>query len=286
MPHGTVRLGDVELTCLCDLACRFPAALPDAFPDVPRERWPELLERYPDTRDGEDGWFFHVHAYVIRSPAMTVLVDAGVGPPWTVAAQWIGTAGRLPEELAETGLSPADVDVVVITHLHLDHIGWAIGDGAGGPEAVFLNARYLIHRTDWEGFRELGDEDDREAFDRQVTPLEALGVLDLVEGERQLAPGLTVVPTPGHTPGHQSVLVQAEGGSALISGDLTNHPAQTTDPQWRSSGDMDPTLAAWTRRRWLDHVEAEGSFLCTAHYPHPFGVLTREDGQRIYAPSS
>jgi glyoxylase-like metal-dependent hydrolase (beta-lactamase superfamily II) len=284
MPHGTVRLGGVELTCLCDLATRFPRPLTEAFPDIPRERWPELLDRYPDTRDGEDGWFFHVHTYVLQTPAMTVLVDTGVGPSTTVAAQWIGTAGRLPEELREAGLSPADVDVVVITHLHLDHIGWAIGEAPGGPEPAFPNARYLIHRTDWEGFRELGDEDDREAFDRQVTPLGALGVVDLIEGEHALEKGLMVVPTPGHTPGHQSVLVQSDEGSALVSGDLTNHPAQATDPRWRSSGDMDPALAAWIRRRWLDRVEADGALLCTAHYPEPFGVLVREGQGRFFAP--
>jgi glyoxylase-like metal-dependent hydrolase (beta-lactamase superfamily II) len=71
---------------------------------------------------------------------------------------------------------------------------------------------------------------------------------------------------------------------ALLSGDLSNHPAQVMEPGWRSSGDMDPALASWTRRRWLDRVEVEDMLLCTAHYPQPFGRLTREDGRRYFAP--
>jgi glyoxylase-like metal-dependent hydrolase (beta-lactamase superfamily II) len=284
MAHGTARIGAIEITALCDAATRFPRSLPEAFPEVPRETWEELRGRYPETFTGEDGWLFHVHCYLVRAKGVVVLVDSGFGPSWTIAAQWAGVAGQLPAELDEVGVSVADVGQVVITHLHLDHIGWTVsGPDDGTP--TFPNARYLVGRSDWEGFRELGDEEDRAAFDQQVRPLAAAGVLDLVDGERELSEGLTLVPTPGHTPGHQSLLVQADGRTALLSGDLTNHPVQATEPRWRSGGDMDPSLAAWTRRRWLDRLESERAMLCTAHYPEPFVSLVREGDRRFVAPA-
>jgi glyoxylase-like metal-dependent hydrolase (beta-lactamase superfamily II) len=283
MPHETIRLGAMEVTALCDAATRFPQSLAEAFPDVPKDEWPDLRRRYPDTLDGEDGWLFHVHCYLIRTSGLTVLVDTGLGPSWTIAATWVGSQGLFPDELQAAGLAPGDIDVVAVTHLHLDHIGWGV-EGANDPRPMFANARYLISRAEWAGFRELGDEDDIAAFEQQAVPLQRAGVLDLVDGESVLWDGLMLVPTPGHTPGHQSLLIDSGGRRALLSGDLTNHPLQVAEPDWRSGGDQDPVLASWTRRRWLDRVESEGMLLCTAHYPRPFGRLVRVEGRRSFAP--
>jgi glyoxylase-like metal-dependent hydrolase (beta-lactamase superfamily II) len=284
MPHETLTLGAFEVTALCDAAVRFPQPLTEAFPDVPADEWPGVRARYPDAADGEDGWLFHVHTYLVRSGSLTVLVDAGLGPAWTIASAWVGVEGRLPQELAAAGVSPDGIDVVVITHLHLDHIGWGLRD-RDDPRPWFANASYVINRTEWEGFRELGDEDDIAAFEQQAVPLERAGVLRLIESEHTIAEGLTIVPTPGHTPGHQGLLLESGDHRALVSGDLTNHPVQVTEPRWRSSGDMDPALASWTRRAWLDRVEAEGMLLCTAHYPKPFARLGREHGRRYAFPA-
>ncbi len=285
MPHGTIRIGQVEITALCDVATVFPRRLPEAFPETPAEAWQEFRPRYPDTFTGEDGWLFHVHCYLIRDRGRTILVDIGIGPPETIAAGWAGTAGRLPEELAEAEAAPDDVEVVVLTHLHLDHIGWGMRAPTGAqPELYFSNARYVVQRLDWEQFQDFGDEEDRAAFDQQVLPLDRLGVLEAIDGPRQLTPDVSVVSTPGHTAGHQCVLVESDGHRALLSGDLTNHPAQVTEPRWPSGGDMDRARAAETRTIWLDRVESQGMALLTAHYPMPFGRLVREDGRRFVRP--
>lgn len=279
-----MRFGEIEVTALCDLATRFPTPLREAFPDVPGDRWPSFRQRYPDTLDGDDGWLFHVHCYLVRTPSTIMLVDAGVGPFSTIAAQWIGEAGHLPDELGEVGVTPEEIRTVVITHLHLDHIGWVVSGTGTDLAPAFPNAAYLINRTEWESFRELGDEEDIAAFEEQAVPLQSTGVLELVEDERELAEGLSLVPAPGHTPGHQCLRIDAGGRTALISGDLTNHPVQVTEPNWRSGGDQDPALAAWTRRQWLERVEQAESILCTAHYPNPFSVLVRADGERFVSP--
>jgi glyoxylase-like metal-dependent hydrolase (beta-lactamase superfamily II) len=284
MPHGTIRIGQVEITALCDVATTFPRRLPDAFPETPTQAWEEFRPRYPEAFIGEDGWLFHVHCYLVRGEGRTVLVDTGIGPPATIAAGWVGIPGRLPEELAEVGVDPTEVDLVVLTHLHLDHIGWGVQRDSSPPTPFFPKARYVVHRLDIDMFREFGDEEDLAAFDQQIVPLDRSGALDAVEGTQEVMPGVQVVPAPGHTPGHQCVVVESGEDRALLSGDLTNHPAQVTEPRWPSGGDMDRSRAAETRAEWLDRVESEGMTLSTAHYPMPFARLLREDGRRYVRP--
>jgi glyoxylase-like metal-dependent hydrolase (beta-lactamase superfamily II) len=285
MPHGTIRIGQVQITALCDVATTFPRRLPDAFPETPTQAWEELRPRYPEAFIGEDGWLFHVHCYLVRGEGRTVLVDTGIGPPATIAAGWVGTPGRLPEELVGVGVDPTEVDLVVLTHLHLDHIGWGVQRDSSPPTPFFPNARYVVHRLDIDMFREFGDEEDVAAFEQQIVPLDRSGALQAIEGPQEVLAGVTVVPAPGHTPGHQCVVVESGSDRALLSGDLTNHPAQVTEPRWPSGGDMDRAKAAETRREWLDRVESEGMVLLTAHYPMPFAHLVREDGRRYVQPA-
>jgi glyoxylase-like metal-dependent hydrolase (beta-lactamase superfamily II) len=134
----------------------------------------------------------------------------------TAGGCWIGAAGRLPQELAAAGLAPDEVELVFLTHLHLDHVSWNLAWDGDQPRPRFPRARYLIQRADWELFASQGDDNDREAFERCVRPLQALGVVELLDGGHVLGPELTVVHTPGHTPGSQSLLVRSGGDAALL----------------------------------------------------------------------
>jgi glyoxylase-like metal-dependent hydrolase (beta-lactamase superfamily II) len=281
MPHGTRLLGGFEITALCDLSPHFPSPFSKAFPTIPPERHDEIRARYPAAFDGPDVWVFHDHCYLLRTPTASVLFDTGMGGAWTLGSQWIGVTGGLPEELAAADVVPGGIDVVVISHAHLDHIGWTL-DTDGAP--LFPNARYALQRAEWEGFPAAGDSDDETAFDQSLRPLEALGVLDLVNGEERLAEGLTLHLAAGHTPGHQVAVLESRGERAVLSGDLANHPGQTAEPSWRTGADMDPDSAAATRARWFDTIEEWDALLCTAHFPEPFGHLRREGGVRIWSP--
>jgi glyoxylase-like metal-dependent hydrolase (beta-lactamase superfamily II) len=252
-----------------------------AFPDVPEDHWPDIRARYPEAFDGEEEWRLHDYCYLVRTGRTVLLVDTGVGPVWALGAKWILSGGGLPDELAAAGVEVADVDTVVLTHAHLDHIGWNLHRTGRQVGPRFPNARYLLQRAEWEGFLDRGDEVDRAAFHQSVTPLESLGVLDLLDGERRIGEGLTVAPAPGHTPGHQVLVVESRGELAAITGDLANHPAQAEEPAWRASGDMDPQPAAESRARLLDRLEADGATICTAHWPGPFAHLVRRDGRRV-----
>lgn len=279
MPHGSVAVGEVTVTALCDLVVAFPRPYRTSFPDVPQERWPQIRARHPEAFRGDE-WLMHHHAYLVHSRDRMVLVDTGVGPSGTLAASWFGAAGRLLEDLADAGFAPDDIDAVVLTHAHLDHIGWNLDPSAPEPRPSFPNARYVLQRAEWERFPAAGDDDDRSAFDDGVRPLERLGVLDLIDGESRLGHGVTAVPAPGHTPGHQVVLIGSADLRAAITGDLANHPAQATEPSWRTGSDLEPQEAARTRAELFDRFEADGTIVCTAHWPDPFAHLVREDGAR------
>jgi glyoxylase-like metal-dependent hydrolase (beta-lactamase superfamily II) len=286
MPHGTTRIGDVEVTALCDLAEHFPSPFARAFPTIPPERHDEIRARYPTTFDGPDQWIFHDHCYLIRTPTALILFDTGVGGSGTLGARWLGTGGSLPSELEAAGVEADEVGVVVVSHAHLDHIGWNLtADEAGNVLPTFPNARYALQRAEWDDFTGAGDEDDAAAFDQSLWPLEALGVLGLVDGEERLSEQVTLHHTPGHTPGHQVAVLESRGERAVFSGDLANHPAQAGEPGWRTGADMDPDAAAATRADWFDRIEAWNATLCTTHFPEPFGHLAREGAERIWRPA-
>src|SRR3954465_676728 len=116
MPHGTTRLGPLEVTALCDLSPHFPSPFSKAFPTIPAERRDAIRARYGSAFDGPDEWVFHDHCYLVRAASKLILFDTGIGGPETLGAQWIRTPGRLPAGLAEAG-------------------GGAGGAGAGGALA-------------------------------------------------------------------------------------------------------------------------------------------------------
>ena len=275
MPQRSLTVGTVQVTAVCDVTGDFPVPLDQAFPGVEAAAWAPWRRRHPDAFSGTDRWRLRDWCFVVRARDRVVLVDTGVGGDGVPGATWIGTPGRLPEELAAAGVEPDEIDLVVLTHLHLDHIGWNLAWDGDRPRPRFPRARYLVQRADWELFAAWGDEDDRAAFDRCVAPLQSLGVAELLDGDRVLDDQLSLVHTPGHTPGSQSLLVRSGDDGALLWGDVANHPAQVGEPDWGPGSDVQPEVARGTRRQLLDRVETEGMWLAPAHFPEPFGTVTR-----------
>jgi glyoxylase-like metal-dependent hydrolase (beta-lactamase superfamily II) len=276
----SLTVGSVQVTALCDVTADFPAPLDRAFPQVAAAAWEPWRQRHPEAFGEPGRWRLRDWCFVVRARDRVVLVDTGVGGPGTPGATWIGVPGRLPEELAAAGVEPDEIDLVVLTHLHLDHIGWNLAWDGDRARPRFPRASYLVQRADCELFATWGDEDDRAAFDRCVAPLQALGVAELLEGDRTLDAELSLLHTPGHTPGSQSLLVRSGEDALLLWGDVANHPAQVGEPDWGPGSDVQPEVARGTRRRLLDQVEREGMWLAPAHFPEPFGTVTRDGGAR------
>jgi glyoxylase-like metal-dependent hydrolase (beta-lactamase superfamily II) len=280
MPQRSLTVGTVQVTAVCDVTGDFPGPLDQAFPGVEAAAWAPWRRRHPDAFSGPDRWRLRDWCFVVRARERVVLVDTGVGGEGVPGATWIGTPGRLPEELAAAGVEPDEIDLVVLTHLHLDHIGWNLAWDGDRPRPRFPRARYLVQRADWELFATRGDEDDREAFDRCVRPLQALGVAELLDGDRALDDRLRLLHSPGHTPGSQSLLVTSGNDAVLLWGDVANHPAQVGEPDWGPGSDILPEVARRTRRRLLERVETEAMWLAPAHFPEPFGTVARVEGSR------
>lgn len=279
MPHGSARIGDIEVIALCDGVVESSDPIEESFLGATPGTWDDVRITDPQTVAESGNWRLHVHCFALRTAGRTILVDTGFGPVTAPAYAWAKQPGRLPVELADAGIEATDVDTVIVTHVHDDHIGWTAF--AGGRTLHFPNARYVINRADWEWMATSDDPEDVEIFAQLMKPIEDLGALQLIEGRLSIGDELTVVHAPGHTPGHQVVLVDSAGAGGIIAGDTVNHPAQVRQPAIASGSDDDPELAIRTRTELLERAEREERMLVTAHFPDPFVRIATEQGTRV-----
>jgi len=151
MAEGKLSVGNVEILGLTDIEPDFPMPLTQLFPDVPLEAWAPHQQRFPEAFPRPDTWRPHFGGFLLRSEGRTILVDTGIGStatnPGTVAAFCGGVDGRLMDELRAAGVSPEDVDIVFLTHLHPDHVGWNLTLTGGTARATFPRARYVAHEA-------------------------------------------------------------------------------------------------------------------------------------------
>ncbi len=209
-----------------------------------------VAEVFPALVDRTEDWWLPIQAVLIRSPDEIVLVDTGLGPQ---------PREFMPETESHLlyALEPETVDFVVHTHLHVDYVGW---------DGVFPRARYVVHRDDWAFFMAPWQVRVRPHLHR-LEPLQEEGLVDLVSGESEVAPGITVVPSPGHTPGHMHVRVQDGDAALVVLGDAVVHPEQVADPRLVYVSDGDAEQAAKTRTRLLGELADEGVPVVVAHFP-------------------
>lgn len=220
-----------------------------------------------------------VHCFVIESAGRVIVVDTCVGndKPREVKA-WHLRQGRFLEDLAEAGFAREQVDTVLCTHLHVDHVGWntMLVNRRWAP--TFPNARYLIGRREWEHFSGEPPGPDRDVRDDSVRPVIDAGLADFVPMDHVLTPEVCLEPTPGHTPGHVSVSIRSEGAEAVITGDLMHHPVQCAEPGWASRFDVDPEAARRTRRAFLERYADRKVLVLGTHFATPTGGQLRADG--------
>jgi glyoxylase-like metal-dependent hydrolase (beta-lactamase superfamily II) len=275
MASNVVRVGNVEIMSLTDGILEFD--LCNFFPTIPEAEWGPYEAHLHAHRVR-----FNLGSYLIRAGGRTVLVDTGLGPRPADApdAQW----GRLMHDFEAHGVRREDVDMVVMTHLHRDHVGWNLQGESGRYEPTFPNARYWMSAKDWEVCHQPDIQPQRFSNAPScVWPLAELGLVELMQGEHALTRELTAVPTPGHTPGHVCILATSQGERALVLGDAAHSPVQVENPDWVSRADMDPDLTRQTRRALLDRLEREEILVAAGHFEAPgFGRIVRLEGRRYW----
>ena len=267
-----ITVGNAEIISLHDLDLDFPSQM--MFPNLTADDFAVYRELYPACV-GRVGMALDCGAYAVRSGGKTLIVDTGFGPG--PIAMLGGAKGNLLGDMKAKGVAPESVDLVVHTHLHVDHVGWNI-DADGNPN--FPNATYYGPRADFDLFSQNLAANPHM---NQVIPLKAMDRLELYGGEITLTPEITTVPTPGHTPGHSSVLVNSGGEKILITGDIAHHPAQVDRTEWSPSFDIDQALSAASRKKIVEQLEADGSLAAFCHFPgNGFGRIATENGRRVF----
>jgi glyoxylase-like metal-dependent hydrolase (beta-lactamase superfamily II) len=264
----STTLGDIEITPLVD-AVGVLGDLGELYAGAPADEWEPYRALYPEVFDGS-GWRLLVAVYLLRSGGKTLLLDTGVGPAELWQEWKAEREGLLPGALEALGLGPADVDVVFLTHLHIDHLGW----NADADAAVFFpNARYVVHA---DALAYANSKADRPQIRRCVTPL-LDRFEDAVEGA-ELLRGVTPVMFPGHYPGHMGLRIRSGGTEAVAIGDIAPHPALLDRTEWVFAFDEVPQTS--TRAELVREVVDTDVVVICGHYPGSgIGRVVTRDGR-------
>jgi glyoxylase-like metal-dependent hydrolase (beta-lactamase superfamily II) len=276
-----LRIGNAEIAVARDADFRFAPA--GFLPSVPPSAWKPYLGDADPAEVAES----RVLTFVIRSQGRNILVDSGVGQ-WGL---WRFGDGHLLDSLRELDLTPESIDFVLPTHLHADHVGWNTKPSANGPVPTFPRARYLFQKLDWDHFtapvylENPASGNGARMMEVAVLPLKDTGLMDLIDSERAITDEVTLLHTPGHTPGSVTILVQSAGEAALLIGDAAHHAAQLSEPEWSPAIDIDPSLSARSRKGIVEQAQRLNAYVAGAHFtePHPaFGRILPIEGRMIW----
>jgi len=250
------------------------------------EAVPEAVERHrawlaPHFLDDKGRFLQTIQAFVVDAPGLRMIVDTCVGNDKD-------RGGRAPfhmmrttflDDLAAAGFPPASIDVVLCTHLHVDHVGWNTRLQNGRWVPTFPRARHLFARREWEHWSTEEDDDTKRIMADSVRPILDAGLADLVEMDHRISEAIWLEPTPGHTPGHVSVRLASEGADAVITGDLMHHPIQMAEPQWATPFDSDAEHAKQTRRAFCERYADGPVTVLGTHFHHPTAGRIVRHGQ-------
>ena len=273
-PHGHHSLA-IALDTVAGLAKDAVAFLPAL--EIMPALTPELLAKNrrwmePAALDPAGALIMCFQSYVLRTPHHVILVDSCIGnhkqrpnrPKWHDKAD-----DSYMTALAAAGLRVEDIDIVMCTHLHADHVGWNTRLENGRWVPTFPNARYIFTAKEYDHWTAANAKAPVLPFNDSVLPVVEAKRADMVNTDHHIDDLVRLTPTPGHTPGHVAVCFGRDGDEGVITGDLMHSPLQTRYPELSVKFDVDQAQAATTRRNFLERYCDSDTLCCTAHFPSP-----------------
>ena len=279
------QIGKVKVTRIQEVV--FPE-FSDVIPAVTKELVKEIKWLFPHFVTADGHLSLSIHSLIVETPTHKLVVDTCIGDG----------RDRMPMEgmhmlstnymrdMQSEGYQPEDIDFVLCTHLHVDHVGWntRLVDGKWVP--TFPNAKYIMDKKDLDFWGSIDADTDidfmqvqRQVFEDSLMPVINAGLAQPVDAPSIICEGVRLISTPGHTPGHVSVVLESEGQTGLITGDFIHHPIQFHDPALVSPFDVDNEMAIETRRRIFGEYADTPTLIIGTHFAGPTaGTLVTENG--------
>jgi glyoxylase-like metal-dependent hydrolase (beta-lactamase superfamily II) len=283
---NAVKIGDATVTRIEEtyepnfIAAKF---FPDWRPQIVEEHRDWMLPNHYDPASGK--MKFSIHSWLITVGGKRILIDGCVGnhkPRPMLNKMWDMMNTPYLERLAAAGVKPEQVDIVMCTHLHVDHVGWNTRLENGRWVPTFPNARYVFSRADYDYFlKRDGDPATGPviAFRDSVIPIVEARLSQIVDGAHTVDEHLSLDPRPGHTPGSIAISLASRGQKALFCGDILHHAIQVYHPEWNSFACADQVNARKSRRQVLEDCAASGALLMPAHFGAPFVCRVDHKGE-------
>ena len=269
------QIGDVRITQIVELttASLGPHLLPQATPEVLG-----AIDWMRPFVDNDNRLVLSMHSLILECGDQTVMVDTCIGndkqrnyPRWNLMQ------GDFLQKFAAAGFSTEQIDTVLCTHMHVDHVGWNTRLVDGRWEPTFANADYLFAEDEWQHWKD-EEQEYGPVIEDSVQPIFDAGKAVLVGQSHRVSDEINLVPTPGHTPGHVSVHIRSRGEEAIITGDMIHHPCQIKHPHWSSLADHDEQLAAQTRQGFVEQYTEQPVLIIGTHFAGPTAGHIVRDG--------
>jgi len=274
------QIGDVKVTRVVEV--EMPTPYHEKYPMI-REARPEALRTmpwlYPHFVTPEGHLLLSIHALLVDAPGLKLVVDTCVGndkPRKLLRGQALQTP--FLEQMKEAGFTRDNVNAVVCTHLHVDHVGWNTMLENGKWVPTFPKAQYIIGRTEYDHWSSEGDSDQQEILADSVKPIFDADLAVQVEMDHRISPEIRLIPTTGHTPGHVSVIIESRGETAIITGDMMHHPCQIGHPEWSPGFDSDKEAASVTRLAMIKDWADQPVLIIGTHFAGPTAGHIIRDG--------
>jgi glyoxylase-like metal-dependent hydrolase (beta-lactamase superfamily II) len=270
------QIGDVTISSVVEFEGPVPGVA--VLPEATAEAVLDVDWLQPQFADAAGSVVMRIQALVVESRRRRIVVDTCLGNDKPRTNEFFNELhGPFLDDLTAAGFAPESIDAVVCTHLHVDHVGWntVLRDGRWVP--TFPEARYYLSRADVEYWSTTPSKDG-DLFGDSVRPVIAAGLADLIDPPFAITDEVVIVPTPGHSPGHVSILIQSGGAEAVITGDVIHHPVQCARPAWASAFDEDVAHAEKTRREFLERYADTDVLVIGTHFGTPTAGHIVRDG--------